>query len=115
MGSLIRNSPIIKTIQEWEGYVVRISEDTFDAVLLDISQKKTATDEFAAFKLSNFSEEDIKRLQVGTVFRWVMGYSDNPTEYCSNIYLVELGEWTEEDENAAHRRAVEMSAKLTWI
>lgn len=62
-------------LQEWEGYVVGISNSEFVAHLIDItSGDSTSVKEEAVIPMEEISEYDEKKMHVGSIFRWVIGY-----------------------------------------
>ena len=62
-------------IQEWEGYVVHISSTEFTAHLVDLtSGKSSSATEEAIIPKEEISDRDAGKMQIGSVFRWVIGY-----------------------------------------
>ncbi len=61
-------------LQEWEGYVLEKGDDEFTARLLDLTAGSLQEEEEAVIPLAEISEDDLKRLHPGSVFRWVIGY-----------------------------------------
>ena len=61
-------------LQEWEGYVIEIGEDDLTVRLLDLTAGSSHEEEEAVIPLSEISEDDLKRLRLGSIFRWVIGY-----------------------------------------
>lgn len=61
-------------LQEWEGYVVSIEDDAFVAQLVDVTAGKTYADEEAIIPLDQVSEHDAANMEIGGIFRWVIGY-----------------------------------------
>ena len=66
--------PSLHALQEWEGYVIEISDTEFVARLTDITANAAVEDEEAVIPLEEISDADIAKLCLGTVFRWVIGY-----------------------------------------
>jgi hypothetical protein len=64
----------LEPLQEWEGYVTEIREESFSARLVDRTAGKSIEAEAADFPIADLSEDDRKLLVVGGVFRWVIGY-----------------------------------------
>lgn len=60
--------------QEWEGYVIEISSRDFTASLIDITAGDSFDQDCAIIPLSAISEADRKSLQIGKIFRWIIGY-----------------------------------------
>ena len=61
-------------IQEWEGYVIEIGETDFVARLVDLTVGATYEEEEALIPLVEVSDDDSAGMQVGSIFRWVIGY-----------------------------------------
>lgn len=62
-------------LQEWEGYVVDISSSEFVAHLVDMtSGDSTSVKEETVIPMEEISEYDAKKMHVGSIFRWVIGY-----------------------------------------
>ena len=61
-------------LQEWEGYVIEIEKDIFTARLLDLTAGSSVEEEEAVIPLAELSEDDRKRLRLGSIFRWGIGY-----------------------------------------
>ena len=72
----VRQSPsvTIHALQEWEGYVTEINGTEFTARLIDLTAKATYAGEEANIPLDKISEADAAKIQVGSIFRWVIGY-----------------------------------------
>jgi hypothetical protein len=60
--------------QEWEGYVLNIGKEAFEARLIDLTAGAMHEDEEATVPLQEISDHDAKKLRVGAIFRWVIGY-----------------------------------------
>ena len=65
--------------QEWEGYVVEIREFNFVANLIDLTAKAVVEKEEAIIPLEELSDCDQAMLEVGSIFRWVIGYENFPS------------------------------------
>ena len=67
-------------LQEWEGYVIEKRELDFVARLVDLTaltfprQAEMVQEDEAIIPLSEISVDDIKQMEEGSVFRWVIGY-----------------------------------------
>ncbi|MDE2741112.1 MAG: hypothetical protein OXI58_05960 [Gemmatimonadota bacterium] len=64
----------LHALQEWEGYVTEINDAEFTARLTDLTAKATYAGEEANIPLDEILEDDAAKLQVGSIFRWVIGY-----------------------------------------
>ena len=64
----------MKTIwQTFDGYVTDLSGDQFVARLVDITAGQTFAGYEATIPIHNLSEQDQKKIQVGTLLRWLIG------------------------------------------
>ena len=64
----------LHALQEWEGYVTEINDTEFTARLTDLTAKATYAGEEANIPLDEISEADAAKMQLGSIFRWVIGY-----------------------------------------
>ena len=64
----------LHALQEWEGYVIEIGDKDFTARLVDLTTGASCEQEEAVIPLVEISEEDIKKMRPGSIFRWVIGY-----------------------------------------
>lgn len=69
-----RSATTFYPLQEWEGYVTAIDKDSFTARLVDITAGGTRTTETATIPLTEISETDADKMEIGSFFRWVIGY-----------------------------------------
>ena len=95
-------------LQEWEGYVIEIGEDDFTVRLLDLTAGSSHEEEEAVILLSEISEDDLKRLRLGSVFRWVIGYARSASgtkRRVSQVVFRELPVVTKQDIAEAEERA----------
>ena len=95
-------------LQEWEGYVTEIGEDDFTVQLLDLTAGSSDEEEEAVIPLSEISEDDLKRLRLGSIFRWVIGYERSASgtkQRVSRIVFRELPIVTKQDIAEAEERA----------
>ena len=65
--------------QEWQGYVVEIGTTSFVSRLVDVTAGSTYEQEEAIIPLAELSDEDSAKMQLGSVFRWVIGYERSVT------------------------------------
>ncbi len=87
-------------LQEWEGYVTEIGEDDFTVRLLDLTAGSSYEEEEAVIPLSEISEDDLKRMRLGSIFRWVIGYERSASgnkQRVSRIVFRELPVVTKKD------------------
>ncbi len=64
----------LHALQEWEGYVTEINDTEFTANLTDLTAGATYAGEEATIPLDEISEDDAAKMQVGSIFHWVIGY-----------------------------------------
>ena len=64
----------MKIQQEWEGYVTEIGDSEFSAHLTDLTSGMKYAKEEADIPLGELSEGDEAKMQVGSIFRWTIGY-----------------------------------------
>lgn len=87
-------------LQEWEGYVVEIHETEFQARLVDITADSRSDEEDASIPLAEISDDDARRMKVGSIFRWVIGYERSairPKKRVSQIVFRDLPAVTKTD------------------
>ena len=97
-----------QALQEWEGYVIEIGEDDFTVRLLDLTAGSSHEEEEAVIPLSEISEDDLKRLRLGSIFRWVIGYAHSASgnkRRVSEVVFRELPVVTKQDIVEAEARA----------
>ena len=70
----LRPSATLHALQEWEGYVTEINDTEFTANLTDLTAKATYAGEEAIIPIDEISEDDAAKMQVGSIFHWVIGY-----------------------------------------
>lgn len=89
-----------RLLQEWEGYVIEIGEDDFTARLLDLTAGSLYEEEEVVIPLSKILKDDLKRMQLGSIFRWVIGYERSASgtkERASHIVFRDLPVVTRQD------------------
>ena len=67
-------SSTIYALQEWEGYVIGVRESEFDARLTDLTKEMPFESEEATIPIEEVSDLEAKKIGVGSMFRWVVGY-----------------------------------------
>ena len=68
----------IEAVQEWEGYVVEVDDEAFVARLVDLRAGATCAGEEAVIPFTEINPEDAARMRIGSIFRWVVGYTPSP-------------------------------------
>lgn len=74
--SRARTPVTFHALQEWEGYVLDVTMDDFTARLMDLTTQSSIEEEEAVIPLCEISDEDIRRMKRGSIFRWVIGYEN---------------------------------------
>ncbi len=95
-------------LQEWEGYVVSIDEDSFEACLIDITAGNSYESEDAIIPLNEISEHDASNMELGSIFRWVIGHERSPQgtrKRVSRFVFLDLPRITEDDLRAGREWA----------
>ena len=62
-------------LQEWEGYVIAINDDDFEARLLDLTANAKREEEEATIPFTAVSEKDRDEMRLGSIFHWSIGYN----------------------------------------
>jgi hypothetical protein len=112
LAPLRRVRPAFVTLQEWEGYVVAVSNSHVLANLIDLTSGAERPGEQAEIPLEEFSENDVPKLSVGRVFRWAIGYQRLPggTKMRVSQFVVrELPQWTRRELIEAKKEAAELA------
>ena len=89
----------LHALQEWEGYITEIGDAEFTANLTDLTAGATYAGEEATIPMDEVSEADIAKMQVGSIFRWVIGYecTAETKKRVSHIVFRDLPAMTESD------------------
>lgn len=93
-------TPSLHALQEWEGYVTDIGDDAFGARLLDVTAGDAVEREDALIPLEEVSAEDRQKMELGSIFRWVIGYERSvggTRRRVSQIVFLDLPSITERD------------------
>jgi hypothetical protein len=61
--------------QKWEGYVIKINNNSFTARLTDLMSGSSG--EKAEFPLEKVSKDDLKLVVPGAIFYWFIGHKEN--------------------------------------
>jgi hypothetical protein len=104
-------------MQEWEGVVVNITQDTFEATLIDITARRKYEEEIAEFPIADVSDDDRNILKTGAIFRWLIGYERHPSgvkRRVSSVVFRRLSEWSKADLIRAKLEAQGLVSGITW-
>lgn len=102
-------------LQEWEGYVLSVSAETFSARLIDLTECKEYEEEEIDFPLADLSDSDLKELRLGAIFRWAIGYRrtrGGTKERISKVVFRRLPAWTKRELENNRRKAEEWAIRL---
>ena len=97
-------------LQEWEGYVIAINDDDFEARLLDLTARAKREEEEATIPYSEISEKERSEMRLGSIFRWTIGYESAPSgtrRRISQIVFRDLPVVTQRDADEAWDWALE--------
>jgi hypothetical protein len=94
-----------KSVQKWQGFVTEISEDTFQADLIDLTAG--GTKETGEFSKVQVRDEDLSLLKIGAAFYWFVGVTVQNSQAKSEsvIRFQRLIKWTENNFDSAADRA----------
>jgi hypothetical protein len=107
----VRRAPTFSPLQEWEGYVTEVTQTHMIANLVSISEKlsgRTSADLRAEIPLEELSDDDVRKVAPGRVFRWAIGYQRTPQGTKmrgSQIVFRDLPQWTSRELAAAATEA----------
>jgi hypothetical protein len=113
--SITSRENFFAALQEWEGYVVEIGNDSFTARLRDVTAGSMHEEEEAEFPLDDISESDRDLLKPGAIFRWAIGYlrtRGGTKRRISQIVFRRLPQWTARDLKESLRDARALIASL---
>jgi hypothetical protein len=105
----------VTRLQEWEGYVVHIEEQSFLSRLTSVWPERGTEEELLEFPKEDISETDLVLLRPGALFRWVVGYRElaSGRERSSNVTLRRLPAWTKSDVEFAEAEAARVAENLS--
>jgi len=83
-----RPSEFFAAVQEWEGVVTSVGEDGFEADLWDMSSPSDEPSERAEIAYADIDPQDIGRVKVGAIFRWLIGHSRTRSGETSRKWVV---------------------------
>ena len=81
-------SATFHAFQEWQGYVVEIGTTSFVARLVDVTAGSIFEQEEAIIPLAELSDADSAKIELGSVFRWVIGYERSVTGNKKRVSLI---------------------------
>jgi hypothetical protein len=98
-------------LQQWEGTVVQINKDGFEAILRDLTAQERA-DERTSFSLDEISTDDQYLVTLGAVFYWFLGYEikiSGQRKLVSTLRFRRLPYWTKTEIEAVNKEADELA------
>lgn len=103
-------------LQSWEGRVVSINDETFEAALVDITACENEENEQIELPIDDLRQDDLARLQLGTIFTWLIGYRyfGATKERFSRIVFRSLPPWTEADFARAEEEVERRQGAIRW-
>jgi hypothetical protein len=104
-------------LQEWEGRVVEITKTDFTANLINLTSGEREEQEKVSLPISELAEDDLRRMAIGSIFRWIIGYRYRPSgskERTSRIILRRLPVWTKSEIKSAEEKARNVVESLAW-
>ena len=99
-----------EVLQHWEGYVQRIGNRVVEVVLLDVTAGAQIANEVALIPRDKISPEVWDKLQPGTYVTWKI--ERTPTSVVSEFVLTPVGEWTQDELDAARAEGERMANAL---
>ena len=101
-------------LQEWEGFVHEVGEETFTGRLVDLTAGDKEDTELMEFPTSDLSVGDQNLLKPGAIFRWMIGYEERggTRRRISELYLRRLPVWTKQELEDADREASVLATLL---
>lgn len=106
-----RAQPTFYAIQEWEGFIIDVTDKQIVARLVDLTAGGQAADDEASIPIDEISEDDRDKLAPGRLFRWAIGYQRLPggtKQRTSQIVFRQLPAWTRRDVETARLEAAEL-------
>lgn len=106
----------MEILQEWEGVVTAVEKDTFTAELVDLTHDRQSHEE-ADLPIDDLSSDDRQLVEVGSVFRWMIGYQIKPhgsRSRVSRIVFRRLPVWTEEEIENSKKEASDLAKSISW-
>jgi hypothetical protein len=84
---LAGKSYALRARQRWEGVVTEVDEETFTAILTDLTNPQNPDEEavFGWDELADLPEEDLRLVKPGASFYWVVGSQKSPAGSVSNV------------------------------
>jgi hypothetical protein len=107
----------LEPLQEWEGYIIALNDDSFTARLCDKTAGADIEEEIADFPREEVREDDQPLLREGAVFRWVIGYQRQAwgTKLrTSQIIFRRMPAWNRAELKRAKIEAAKILSGIVW-
>ncbi|TNH37577.1 hypothetical protein [Paracoccus haeundaensis] len=94
---------------EWEGYVVHVDSEKFVVNLSDVHDEEGSVTDQAEFDLKELPEADQRRIETGSIVRWLVGLEILPNDQrqrVSRVHLRRLPVFTKHDVDSALEEAM---------
>lgn len=104
-------------LQEWEGYVSSLNDESFTAFIRDLMPSGSNEDEYIEVPLNILRDNDRRRITPGAIFRWSISYTTSQTGITkrnNNIVFRHLPAWTKVDLSKAEQEAMDIANALVW-
>ncbi len=98
-------------LQQWEGRVISVSEDSFIAIISNRTNPQNSQEEIE-IELSEIPHDDTNLISPGAFFYWSIGYEDGsgiPRQRVSRIRFRRLPNWTKREINLAKQQSKRFS------
>jgi hypothetical protein len=97
----VGNQVTFSALQEWEGCVTDVNNESMFANLIDLSNAGADSKSIQAeIPLDEFSEQDLAKVAPGRIFRWAIGYQRTPAGTKmrgSQFVFRDLPQWSDRD------------------
>ena len=103
------------SLQKWEGYVIRVLDNSLLVRLVDLTQK--GADEEAEIPIEEISEDDRHLIKPGAIFYWNIGYLDSYSGQRTRVSVIRfqrLPAWSKDEIDEAKRKADKLRHSICW-
>lgn len=94
-------------LQQWEGRVISVSQDSFAAIISNRTNPENPQEE-VEIELIEIPHDDVNLIRPGAFFYWSVGYEDGsgiPRQRVSRVRFRRLPSWTKREINQARNKA----------
>jgi hypothetical protein len=104
----------LQLLQEWEGTVTEVKDESFVCDLVDITAGHSIPEEIAELPIDEISEDDRDLLRPGALFRWTIGYYEagGVRRKTSQVQFRRLPMWRPQDLKKSEEWADKMAKFL---